>query len=244
MTNTITIEEAEHQIERYRIALDEWLAAVYAEFDDRRYYGEMDAGYEKWGEIESVVGQVFDDRLTSQLSSQSLDSLLFFISRSDEIGCIIAWLYPETGSDLSAGDLTYDDFIFLCDQSLLRADDYCDYQLVVCFQKLTALNEQDLALLKRYFDTKSDSYTRRMVLHAFAKFRLAETIPLAERLWKTDASGFAKISCLYALEPFRDASGLLDQYLQEYELAFPAADADYRQTHLDHFRARKDDKRR
>lgn len=237
---TLIVAQAESQIERCRVALDAWLDDAYADIEGKRYNGEMDASFPNWGDIESVAGRLFDNRLTSHLSCASLDSLLFFISRSDEIGSIIAWLSLDTGTALSwVGDLTYDDFRFLCEQSLQRDDDFCDYQLAACFQKLDSLSQRDLSILKRYFDTKSDSYTRRMVLHAFAKFRLPETVPLAERLWNTDDCEFAKISCLYSLEPFSNARGLFDKYLKEYEFKFPVEGADYRESHLAHFRAQQ-----
>ena len=98
---THTVAQAESQIERCRVALDDWLDDAYADIEDKRYYGEMDASFPNWGDIESVAGRIFDNRLTSQLSSESLDSLFFFILRSDEIGSIIAWLTLDTGTDLS-----------------------------------------------------------------------------------------------------------------------------------------------
>lgn len=232
----VTLTQAESQIKSHRLALDAWLNDAYANIEDRRYYGEMDASFPNWGAIESLAGSLFDNQLVSQISSESLDSILFFISRNDEIGSIIAWLSPFRDTPLSwLGELSYDDFMFLCERSLERDDDFCDYQLATCFQKLPQLNQRDVSILNRYFDTKSDSYTRRIVLHAFEKFRLPETVRLAERLWNADECEFAKLSCLYSLKPFPNARGLFDKYLREYERQFPSAGADYRQSHLDHF---------
>lgn len=185
-----------------------------------------------------MIAQIFDTRVTSKLSDDAVRSLLFFISRSDECGCIIAWLSTTTGTPLCGiADLTYDDFVFLCDRSVTEPDDFCDYQLVACFQKIDTLCTDDQTLLKRFFHSKKDSYTRRLVVHAFAKFQLADAIPLIEQLWAADDCEFAKISCLYSLEPFPEFRSLFDRFLIEYQTLFPVAEADYRQTHMERFLA-------
>ncbi len=103
---TPSLHTVESEIARERADLDAWLAESYAGREDQRYYGENDASYDAWGRIESVVGRVFDAGLTQRLSQKSVGSVLFFISRSDELGRIIAWLAPTTGSPFSwCGDL-------------------------------------------------------------------------------------------------------------------------------------------
>lgn len=232
-----TILQVENDLRANRVRLDAWLANAYSDTPDRKYCGEMDASYPHWHEIETVVGHAFDERVTSRLGTAEIESLLFFVSRSDEIGRIIAWLHPFEGTPFSwVGDLSYDDFIFLCRQALADDDDSCDYQLVSCFQKLATLTQDDVCLLRQFFEEKSDSYTRRLVVHAFSKFKLDDTVSLIQSLWTTDDCEFAKLSCLYALEPFLDARPLFAQYLAEYERRFPVADAEYRQTHMERFR--------
>jgi len=200
------------------------------------FYGEHDASYPNWHEIETLVGEIFDDCRMSHLSSNAVRSILFFISRSNELGRIIGWLYPNAGTQLSGvGKLTYNDFIYLCEQALVEPDDFGDYQLVACFQKLDSLTDCDMAILKQFFETKTDSYTRRLVVHAFAKFQLPETIPLIKQLWASDNCEFAKISCLYSLEPFPESRMLFDRYLMQYQSLFPTRDADYRQTNMERF---------
>lgn len=236
MPDVLTQIESEFVNERRK--LDAWLNDAYSDWPDVPFNGEHDAGYPNWGDIETLVGRVFDERLTTKLSNDAVRSLLFFISRSDECGCIIAWLSTRTETPLSGiGDLTYDDFIFLCTKALAEPDDFCDYELVACFQKLSNLNANDETILRRFFDTKTDSYTRRLVVHACAKFQLAATIPMVEQLWATDDCEFAKISCLYSLEPFPEFRSLFDRYVIEYQSLFPTAEADYRQTHMEQFRA-------
>ncbi|MEZ6130352.1 MAG: hypothetical protein R3C59_16840 [Planctomycetaceae bacterium] len=236
--NRNVLAQIESQIADERRKLDSWLADAYTAWPDASFNGEHDAGYPNWGDVENLAAQVFDNRLTSKLSDGCVRSLLFFISRSDECGRIVGWLYTTTGTPLSGiGDLTYDDFIFLCNRAVSQPDDFCDYQLVACFQKLETLNTEDQALLKSFFHAKADSYTRRMVVHAFAKFTLADTVSLIEQLWATDDCEFAKISCLYSLEPFPECRSLFDRFLVEYQSSFPVAEADYRQVHMQRFHA-------
>ncbi|WP_339613163.1 hypothetical protein [uncultured Rubinisphaera sp.] len=230
--------QTETVISDQRKQLDAWLADSYSRQPDLPKNGELEAGYPNWGEIETVVSRVFNQQSVRQLSAASVRSLLFFISRSDECGCIIAWLRPETDTPFSdIGNLTYDDFAFLCEEALSEPDDFCDYQLVTCFQKLAVLSDHDEDLLERFFYKKMDSYTRRMVIYAFAKFRYRKAIPLIKQLWSTDDCEFAKLSCLYSLEPFPEARDLLSRYLKEYQDRFPIADEEYRRTHVDRLMA-------
>ncbi len=236
--NRTVLVHIENAIADQRQQLDSWLADAYAAWPNASFNGEHDAAYPNWGDVENLATQIFDNRLTSRLSDDGIRSLLFFIARSDECGRIIAWLYTTTGTPFSGvGDLTYDDFVFLCNHSVSEPDDFCDYQLVACFQKLETLNADDQALLKKFFHSKTDSYTRRLAVHAFAKFKLPDAIPLIEQLWTTDDCEFAKISCLYSLEPFPEFRSLFDRFLIEYQSSFPVAEADYRQTHMECFYA-------
>ena len=235
--------QAETEISDQHKRLADWLADAYSRQPDLPKNGEFEAGYPYWGAIETIVGRVFDQQVVRQLSAASVRSLLFFVSRSDECGCIIAWLRPERGAPFSnIGNLTYDDFVFLCEKALAEPDDFCDYQLVTCFQKLAFLSEQEEGLLERFFCLKTDSYTRRMVVHAFAKFSNRKAIPLIEQLWSTDDCEFAKLSCLCSLEPFPEARALLSDYLKQYQDDFPIADEDYRRTHVDRLLMAIDDK--
>ena len=224
----------ENDVSYQRQQLDVWLSDVYSQCPEAPKNGELEAGYPNWGQVETLVGRIFDKQLVSQLSRVAVRSLLFFISRSDECGRIIAWLCPETGTPFSnIGKLSYDDFACLCAQALAEPDDFCDYQLVNCFQKLPDLSPDDEALLEAFFHSKTDSYTRRMVVHAFAKFRLGKTIPLIRQLWNTDNCEFAKLSCLYSLEPFPESRDLFSHYLKEYQDRFPVTEEKYRVTHVE-----------
>jgi hypothetical protein len=230
------IDHLEIQIVSEREKLDSWLMNSYAHRPDKTFHGENDASYPGWYEIEKLVGKIFDNVLTTKLSDNAVRSLLFFIARSDEIGRIIGWSYPNTGTQLSGvGNLTYEDFVFLCERAITEPDDYCDYQLVACFQKLNELTHNDLALLRLFFNTKTYSYTRRVVVHAFAKFKLPEAITLIENLWATDECEFAKLSCLHSLGTFPESRPLFDRYLLQYQSQFPIHEADYRKSHMERF---------
>lgn len=224
------LHTVETEIARERVDLDAWLAESYAGIEGQRYYGERDASYDGWGKIESLVGRVFDQSLTQQLNQASIESLLFFISRSDEIGCIIAWL--SKGPPFSGcGNLSYPDFLFLCEQALLRPDDFCDYQLASCFRKCESLGDREIAILQRFF-RKNYSYTRRTVLHVFEHFGLPQLVELATILWQTDDCEFAKLSCLHALKTVSAARDIFDAYLKEYQNTFDIGAEDYRQSHM------------
>lgn len=225
-------QRIEEEIAIERSVLDAWLAETYGGKNDPRYHGEIDAGYEKWSDIETIVGSVFDHELIQHFSASSIDSVLFFISRSDECGRIIAWLAPKTGSPFSwCGHLSYQDFLFLSEQALVRADDYCDYQLVACYRKCESLDDRSIRILNDFFQ-KQDSYTRRMVLHAFEHFAHPRAIDLATTLWKTDDCEFAKLSCLHALKAFPSAKPQFDAYLHEYKNTFDIDAEDYRRSHI------------
>ena len=225
-----SLDTIERDIARERAALDAWLAEAYAGIEDKRYYGEMDASYGQWGAVEALVGRVFDQSLVRRLSPSSVESVLFFISRSDEWGRIIAWL--TQGPPFSwCGDLTYADFSFLCERAVDRPDDYCDYQLAKCYEKCESVGERDVDVLLRFFG-KRDSYTRRTVLHALAHFGLPQVVDLAKELWRTDDCEFAKLSCLHALKAAPGAAELFDAYLREYQRTFDVGAKDYRQSHM------------
>lgn len=227
-----SFDDIEDQIAEMRADLNEWLDNAYAGTEDRCYHGEMDAGYVNWGAIESIAGYVFDRGLIQRLSATSVDSMLFFISRSDECGRIIAWLAPRTGTPFSwCGNLSYPNFLFLSAQALARADDYCDYQLAACFRKRESLDDRAIDLLGRFFQ-KRDSYTRRMTLHAFEHFAHPQAIDLAETLWETDDCEFAKLSCLHALKVFPQAKPQFDRYVQEYKKTYDVNAEDYRRSHM------------
>lgn len=205
---------------------------------DTPYHGEHDASYPGWYEIEDLTRKIFDNQLTTKLSDNSIRSLLFFISRSDELSRLIGWLYPNTGTQLSGvGNLTYNDFLYLCERAMIEPDDFCDYQLVACFQKLQVLAANDKSILNGFFNTKTYSYTRRLVVHAYAKFQLPEAVELIERLWETDQCEFAKLSCLHSLMSFPSHMALFNRYLLQYQEQFPVSEADYRESHWEQFRA-------
>jgi hypothetical protein len=231
MSNQDDIEQA---IAAERAQLDAWLAETYAETHATPYCGEIDIDFPYWGRIESLIGAIFDGQFVQTLSSSALHSILFFISRSNEGGRIIAWLSPHPGKPLSnCGHLTYGDFLYLCDAALTQPDDDCDYELVSCFQKLASLDDGSISRLNRFFE-KRHSYTRRLVLHTFAQFSLPQTIDAAKVLWETDDCEFAKLSCLASLKGFPDAKPLFEQYLKTYQSLFDVEAEDYRRSHIEY----------
>lgn len=226
--------EIENTVASERQRLDLWLSDAYARYPDTPKNGELEAGYPYWDEVEILMGRIFDEQMIVHLSFEAVQSLLFFISRSDELGRIIAWIHTETGTPFSnIGQLSYDDFIFFCQRALAAPDDFCDYQFVNCFQKMTDLSPNDESLLEDFFQRKTDSYTRRLVIHALARFQRPKTIPLIHQLWVADDCEFAKLSCLYSLGPFPESRDLFRRYLNEYKERFPEPNANYRKKVLE-----------
>jgi hypothetical protein len=228
--NEAAVAIFERRIAGEREKLDTWLRGAYADCEELRYCGEMDASYRNWGNIEALVGQVFTSGTLTQLSRGAVDSILFFISRSDEIGCIIAWLGIDSRFS-GCGDLSYADFSFLAGESLRRAEDYCDYQIAACYRNLQQLSDGDVNVLKKFF-CRTDSYTRRVALHSLQHFRHPDTVELARQLWHSSDCEFAKLSCLEALKAFPEARSLFDRFLAEYRDTYDIAAKEYRQSNL------------
>lgn len=228
-----TISTIESDILSARAKLENWLEPYYGSSQPPPYCGELDAGYPDWYQIESLVGFIFDNEILSKLSKSSIQSILFFISRNNECGCIIGWLRNVPGGPLShCGNLSKKDFLFLCEEALSQKDDDCDYQLVNSFQKFERLSREEVTLLNRFFH-KSDSYTRRLVIHISEHFALPQTIGLARTLWETDECEFAKLSCLDVISNHPEERELFSQYFREYIDLYDVNAESYRQSHID-----------
>ena len=228
--------EIEGRVGAFRRELDVWLDKRYPS-GEREYSGELDAGYEGWSPIEEIFSRVFDDKLVQSLSEETLDSLLFFIARTDECGRIIAWISPALGTALSnIGKLREDDFLFLCQSSLARGEDYCDYQLANCFRKFSDPKEEYIELLLRFFDRKA-SYTRRIALDALVQHRYPDTVILAIDLWNTDECEFARLTALYALKNSSEGEALLQEYLGRYEAQYDVDAEPYRPDHMERLKS-------
>lgn len=224
----------EYDTRKEREKLDDWLDDIYRqreeqrlfsitdddtyeEREDLRFTPEIDIEYPNWSELEKFIGSIFESALLPYLPPKTIDSILFFISRSEECGRIITWLHPKKGGPFSyCGNLNYEDFLFLCLEALKRPDDFCDYQLVACFEKLESLTDFEATLLSRFFDEKKDSYTRRRVLGIFDHFKMPQTLDLVQRLWETDECEFVKHHCLHILKEHPEGEELFRQYLKEY----------------------------
>ncbi len=223
-------------IEQERLALDDWLNGSYAGREHQRYCGENDASYPHWDRIDGVVSEVLERNAIQQVTARSMDSLLFFISRSDEIGYIVAWLSRDLPLS-QLGALSLPDLRFLADQALSRSDDFCDYQLASSFKKFQTLGDMDVTLLLRFFDRKY-AYTRRVALHAFQHFGHPLTVDLASRLWESvvDADPaeveFTRLSCLEALKDFPVAKHTFNLYLSKYLETYDIEAQGHRRAHL------------
>ncbi len=227
-----SLHSIEDSIACERQKLDFWLADTYADRDNKRFHGEIDCSYKDWETIEAIAGIVFDNQQMQQLSRSSIDSLLFFISRNDERGRIIAWLSLKAGGPFSwCGNLSYCDLLFLSEQAIDRNADYCDYQLVNSYRKCESLDDRAISILQQFFG-KQDSYTRRVTLHVFQHFALPQTVEFAQELWRIDDCEFAKLSCLEALKAMPNARSQFDTYLQAYKNMYDVNAEDYRRAHI------------
>lgn len=229
---TRSLEEMEEAIAQERRELDEWLCRTYAEMGSEKYCPEIDISYENWGNIEWIAGSIFNDRQVRKLGRFSIDSLLFFISRSEEAGNIIAWSTSNQVKTLShCGDLAYDDFLFLAEQAAMRDEDFCDYQIAVCFQKCNSLEDSAVNLLHRFFRRKN-SYTRRLSLHTLSHFRHASARELAIDLWHTDQCEHAKLSSLEVLKELPEAKSVFEEFLREYQVLYDIDETNYRKGYI------------
>ncbi len=224
------LESVEAAIAEHRVRLDRWLAQTYGSQQPLNYNGEVDCDYEYWGTIETMVGNLFDRRLTQHVSQVSLDSLMFFISRNEEVGCIIAWL-SRGGPFSGVGDLTVSDFLYLCDASLSRPEDYSDYQLAACFHKVPELSRRHIDLVLRFF-ARDDAYTKRMAIDVLAAKQYDDIPSLAEQLWSHDDCEFSKLSCLYALKETDNGSSLFNRYLTQFKELFDIDASKHLPTHI------------
>ncbi len=217
--------------------LDRWLTSSYEGREEQKYYGENDASYPQWATIENVVGTVFDKQEVRQLEKDCQEAILFFISRSDELGCIIRWLATEPGSPLSGcGRLSESDFRFLCEKSLDLPEDYSDYQLASCFEKFAVLKPEYSRILLQFFNRRN-SYTRRRSLHSLARLRYPGIIDLAAALWASDDCEFAKLSCLYTLKGASGGKQLFEKFLFEFEATYDVANSTYLPGHIERLKA-------
>ena len=133
-------------------------------------------------------------------------------------------------SSRAAATPRHPDFLFLCEEAIVRPDDYCDYQLVSCYEKCESLGDREIDILSGF--SKAGLHTRRMVLHVFERFRLPHVVDLATTLWQTDDCEFAKLSCLDALRrcPTRGTSSM--PIFRNTENTFDVGAEDYRQSHM------------
>ena len=217
----------ESSLAEHRVNLDAWLDSVYDQpHAGRDYCGELDCSYDFWGHIESTVGVVFDSELTRQLSPESLDSVLFFASRNEEIGCIIAWL-GRIGPFSNAGNLTLADFTFLCETSLARHEDYVDYELVNCFHKIPDLTPAQFDIVLRFFG-RDYAYTKRCAIDVLATKGFVGIPDLARDLWTHDDCEYTKLSALTALKDSSSDDLLFRDLLAEFKTRFPVDECKYR----------------
>ncbi|MEL6107086.1 MAG: hypothetical protein AAFU85_13670 [Planctomycetota bacterium] len=222
-----TLLAVETALAEHRLKLDEWLDTVYHQSHaDREYSGELDCSYDSWGSIESTVGIVFESELTQQLSPDALDSVLFFASRNEEIGCIIAWM-GRIGPFSNAGRLSLPDFTFLCETSLSRSEDYVDYELVNCFHKILDLTTTQFDIVLRFF-RRDYAYTKRCAIDVLATKGFTGIPDLARDLWGHDDCEYTKLSALTALKHSSSDDSLFRDLLVGFKTRFPVDDCEYR----------------
>lgn len=219
------IESIEASIAEERKNLDRWLDYEYGVQADRCYNGEVDCSYDRWGAIGTIVGRVFDNEAISRVSEEAVTSILFFISRNEEIGSIIAWL-RRTGPLSNVGDLRVPDFFYLCEASLAHPEDFSDYELVNSFHKFPSSDDDQIRLALRFF-AREYAYTKRLAIDVLASKNFADVPALAEELWASDDCEFTKLSCLFALKKIEGGRQLVSHYLASFRKLFDVESSDY-----------------
>ncbi|MCW9027612.1 MAG: hypothetical protein OQJ80_01655 [Kangiella sp.] len=204
------MNKLEKDIEGKRIALEQWLREVYGEsYGD--FFGERDIGYDHWDGIEGILKTAFEDENLERFSEACLDNILFFISRGEEGGRIIAWFRPDNRSLSNIADLKIKNFVVLCKHALKSGEDYCDYQLAYCFHKLESLSKDMEKILLDFFKKKA-IYTKRLALVSLTKHRVANLENYIIELWDTKDE-WAGLNCLEALK----VSGCNDELFKQYK---------------------------
>ena len=149
------------------------------------------------------------------LSESWLDNILFLISRSDEGGRIIAWLYPSSPRLSNIADITTSNFICLCNHALKSKGDYCDYQLASCFRKFNSLTADHEKILIGFFN-KSYIYTKRVALIGLAEHKAPNLEQYITQLWDLrNQDEWAGLTCLEALAISNCNHELITQYKAE-----------------------------
>ena len=201
--------DIEEKISKYRKKLDQWLSDSYGD-EYGNFNGEHDIDYDGWVEIENLLKEPFESNRLKSLSEACLNDILFFISRSEEGGRIIAWLYPDQKQLSNIADLPFENFIVLCEHALKSTDDYCDYQFANCFQKFENLTPKLEKLLIGFFKKKY-IYTKRLSLISLAKHKFPELERYIVELWETNDE-WAGLNCIHALK----TSGCNDDLFKKY----------------------------
>ncbi len=208
------MNDIESEIEKHKIELDLWLHESYGDsYGD--FYGEHDISYEDWDNIEATLKIAFEEMDLHSLSESCLDNILFLISRSDEGGRIIAWLYPSSPRLSNIADITTSNFICLCNHALKSKGDYCDYQLASCFRKFNSLTADHEKILIGFFN-KSYIYTKRVALIGLAEHKAPNLEQYITQLWDLrNQDEWAGLTCLEALAISNCNHELITQYKAE-----------------------------
>jgi hypothetical protein len=208
------MNDIESEIEKLKIELDLWLHKSYEDsYGD--FYGEHDISYEYWGNIEAILKRAFEEIDLHSLSESCLNNILFFISRSDEGGRIIAWLYPSSPRLSNIANISISNFIFLCMHALKSKDDYCDYQFANCFRKFDSLTADQEEILIGFFN-KSYIYTKRIALIGLAEHKTPNLEQYVTQLWDLRVHDeWAGLTCLEALAISDCNHELITQYKAE-----------------------------
>lgn len=208
------MRDIEIEIENHKTALDLWLRESYGDsYGD--FYGEHDISYENWDAIEAVLKIAFEEVDLAGLSDSCLNNILFFVSRSDEGGRIIAWLYPSSQRLSNIADISMSNFICLCKHALKSKDDYCDYQLASCFRKFHSLTADQEEILIGFFN-KNYIYTKRIALIGLAEHKAPNIEKYVTQLWELrDQEEWAGLTCLEALAISDCNNELITQYKAE-----------------------------
>jgi len=227
--------ELEHKLHLECNELDCWLEKAFEGASPRPYNGEVSCGYPNWGDIIDVLKLIVGTGRLQRLSKQATDDMLFAFSRSDELA-LISWISkpekdPAKRSYLSVGNITEDDFTWLCEQSLLRNEDFSDFQLVVAMRNRESLSHKDVVLLSGFMK-RTDSYTRRMVLQTLSYFQHEDILPWIYDLWQDDDE-WAKLSCLHSLKPYEAHRVEFEKLLQKYKELYDVQAEEYRKLHID-----------
>lgn len=167
-----------------------------------------DPGYSGWNAVEKDIAILFNEFDVRALTETAIGDLLYLIGRNWDLGWIINWLTTNTKQLSNVGDLTEEEFYYLCQKALDCDDEDAQCQFPANFKKFESLTPQREQLLLAFCRSKH-IYTHRVALGSLLHLEYPKMEELIIEAWDT-GDEWARIDCLWMLKELK--SPLLEQF--------------------------------